>query len=155
MRFLFAIAWCYVAMGARADAQAPVIAPAPASVSLPPALDRVLRDYERAWRAADVEALVALFTDDGFVLQPGREPARGHAALRSVYTGQGGGALRLRALAYAAADSVGYIIGAYGYGDDPKDVGKFTLTLRRRADGVWRIASDMDNGNVASPPGPC
>jgi CubicO group peptidase (beta-lactamase class C family) len=128
-----------------------------ASVTLPAELDRVLRDYERAWGARDIAALVALFTDDGFVLQPGRPPVRGHAELAERYAGQGGGALRLRALAYATADRVGYIIGAYGYGDDPVDQGKFTLTLRRTAAGRWLIASDMDNGNVpagrpATPP---
>ena len=121
------------------------------SIALPSALDRVLRDYERAWRAGDVPALVALFTSDGFVMQPGRPPARGHAALAAVYQGQGGSALRLRPLAYATADSVGYIIGAYGYGDDPADQGKFTLTLRRDRTGRWLIASDMDNGSRPTP----
>ncbi len=122
------------------------------SIALPAALDRVLRDYERAWRAGDVPALVALFTADGFVLQPGRPPARGHAELSKRYQGEGGGPLRLRALAYAAADTVGYIVGAYGYGDDPDDMGKFTLTLRRGRDGRWLIASDMDNGSRPSAP---
>jgi ketosteroid isomerase-like protein len=117
------------------------------SIALPAALDRVLRDYERAWRAGDVPALVALFTADGFVLQPGRPPARGHAELMKRYQGEGGGPLRLRALAYAAADTVGY-----GYGDDPDDMGKFTLTLRRGRDGRWLIASDMDNGSRPSAP---
>jgi len=126
------------------------------SIALPRELDRVLRDYERAWRAGDVPALVALFTSDGFVMQPGRPPARGHAALAAVYRGQGGGPLRLRPLAYAAADSVGYIIGAYGYGEDPADQGKFTLTLRRDRAGRWLIASDMDNGSrpTTRPPSP-
>ena len=119
------------------------------SVQLPEDLDRVLRDYERAWRANDPAALAALFTSDGFVLQPGRLPARGRAALEEVYRGQGGGPLRLRALAYAAADTVAYIIGAYRYGDAPADQGKFTLTLRLGPDHRWLIASDMDNG---SPP---
>lgn len=120
------------------------------SVALPPALDRVLRDYERAWRARDVPALMALFTEDGFVLQPGRAPVRGRAALARAYEGQGGGALRLRALAFAQADTVGYVIGAYGYGNAPGDEGKFTLTLRRARDGRWLIASDMDNGSKPS-----
>ncbi len=120
------------------------------SVTLPAALDRVLRDYERAWRGNDVPALVALFTDDGFVLQPGRPPARGRVALGTVYRGQAGGPLKLRALAYAAADTVGYIIGAYGYGESPGDQGKFTLTLRRAVGGRWLIASDMDNGSQPS-----
>jgi ketosteroid isomerase-like protein len=152
MRLPLALVLCWLVTVTRADAQSPSSVPASATVTLPPALDRVLRDYEQAWRTRDVEALVLLFTDDGFVLQPGRAPARGHAALRSVYRGQGGGRLRLRALAYAASDSVGYIIGAYGYGENPTDMGKFTLTLRRRPGSVWRIASDMDNGNVAASP---
>jgi ketosteroid isomerase-like protein len=148
-----------IALSARAAAQQaelPTAAPALASVTLPAELDRVLRDYEQAWRSSDVAALVALFTDDGFVLQPGRPPVRGHAALAARYAGQGGGPLRLRALAYATADSVGYIIGAYGYGDDPADQGKFTLTLRRTAVGRWLIVSDMDNGNIPArrPPPP-
>lgn len=126
------------------------------SVTLPAELDRVLRDYERAWRANDVPALVALFTEDGFVLQPNRPPARGREALAQVYRGQGGGPLRLRALAFATSGDVGYIIGAYGYGDDPADQGKFTLTLRRAPDARWLIASDMDNGNrpPRRPPAP-
>lgn len=123
------------------------------SVTLPASLDRVLRDYEKAWRAGDVDALVALFTEDGFVMQPGRPPARGRAAMAAVYRGQGGGDLKLRALAFAEGDVVSYIIGAYGYGDAPGDMGKFTLTLRREPGGRWMIASDMDNGNRSPRPG--
>lgn len=126
----------------------PEVAPLP-SVTLPPALDRVLRDYEAAWRAGNATALAALFTDDGFVLQSGKPPVRGRAAIAAAYTGQGGGPLRLRALAHATADSVGYIIGAYGYGSDATDMGKFTLTLRRMSGGRWLIASDMDNSSRA------
>ena len=47
------------------------------SVELPPELDRVLRDYERAWRAGDAVALASLFAQDGFVLQSNRPPIRG------------------------------------------------------------------------------
>lgn len=117
------------------------------SVELPPTLDRVLRDYERAWSGGDAAALAALFTEDGFVLQSNRTPIRGRAAIEALYRGQAGGDLRLRALAFATADSVGYIIGAYGYGEVPADRGKFTLTLRRGPDQRWLIASDMDNGS--------
>ena len=115
------------------------------SVTLPPALERVLRDYERAWRTRDNSALAALFAEDGFVLQGGRAPVRGRMGIRAAYAGQGGPPLRLRALAAATADTVGYIIGAYGYGDTPGDQGKFTLTLRRAPDGAWQIFSDIDN----------
>lgn len=115
------------------------------SVTLPPELDRVLRDYERGWRTGDAAVLAALFAEDAFVLQGGRQPVRGRAAIQSAYTGSAGGDLRLRALAYATADTLGFIIGAYSYGDEPGDVGKFTLTLRRSPAGRWLIFSDMDN----------
>lgn len=118
------------------------------SVPLPAELDRVLRDYERAWKAGDAAALALLFTEDGFVMQSNRAPVRGRAAIQQAYSGPAGGELRLRALAFATADTVGYIIGAYGYGDGSPDMGKFTLALRRAADRRWLIASDMDNGNA-------
>src|SRR3546814_13587278 len=46
-------------------------------VTLPPALDRVLRDSARAWRAGDAAALASLFTEDGFILHSNRPPIRG------------------------------------------------------------------------------
>lgn len=124
------------------DAAPPV---APPSATLAPELDRVLREYESAWRRGDAVALAGLFAEDGFVLQNGRPPVRGRAAIQTAYGPQAGGPLRLRAYAAAVADTVGYIVGAYGYGDTPGDQGKFTLTLRRARGGRWLIFSDMDN----------
>jgi len=115
-------------------------------VALPADLARVLTDYEVAWGNRDAAALAALFAEEGFVLSGGRPPTRGRAAIEEHYTGKGG-PLSLRALAYAAEGRVGYIIGAYtGYEGQP-DVGKFTLTLQKNADGRWLIMSDMDSGN--------
>ena len=131
-----------------ADAQSPATAaPQLPSVSLPVDLDRVLRDYEVAWRSGDASRVAALFSVDGFVLQNGRAPVRGRDAIGKAYAGQAGGELKLRALAYAVADTVGYILGAYSYGNAPGDIGKFTVTLRRPRGGAWEIFSDMDNGN--------
>lgn len=120
-----------------------------ADVALPTQLDRVLREYERAWRAGDASALASLFAEDGFVLQSNRPPIRGRAAIQAAYESQGGGPLRLRALAFSAGDTIGYIIGAYGFGNTPGDTGKFTLTLRRTPGKPWLIFSDMDNPNAA------
>lgn len=134
----------------------PVIAQQPAAplsislpdVPLPAALDRVLRDYEQAWRTGDAKALAGLFAEDGFILQSNQPPVRGRAAIEAAYAGQGSSPLRLRALAYAAEESTGYIIGAYTYGNNAGDTGKFTLTLKRVAGGPWMIFSDMDNTNT-------
>jgi ketosteroid isomerase-like protein len=131
---------------ARAVAQ--TTPPALPSIALPAELDRVLRDYESAWRAGDHTRLSLLFTEDGFILPSGHPPIRGRSGIAAHYQGQGG-PLQLRALAYQVADSIGYIIGAYGYGATAPvpDMGKFTLTLRRDPLGRWMIVSDMDNGN--------
>jgi ketosteroid isomerase-like protein len=115
------------------------------SVTLPPEVDRVLRDYERAWRARDADALAALFADDGYVLANGAPPRRGRAAIAEGYRGAGG-PLFLRALGYSTADTVGFVIGAFRSDEGGADGGKFVLALRRgSATQPWRIAADIDN----------
>lgn len=118
----------------------------PPSIALPPELDRVLRDYETAWRKSDAEALAQLFTPDGFVPHRRDSWVVGQPAITREYRGRGG-ALHLRALAFSHADSVGYIIGAYRSAPDADDVGKFILALRRDSGGRWRIAADLDSAN--------
>jgi ketosteroid isomerase-like protein len=150
---LFTAFICAIGIVTPARAQNPApssseVAPL-ASITLPPELDRVLRDYERAWRSGDATAVAALFAEDGYVLQSGRNPIRGRAAIANAYKGQAGGPLRLRAFAYATSDTTGYILGAYGYGEGSNipDQGKYTVTLRRSRGGPWQLFSDMDNGN--------
>ena len=131
-------------------AQSPVpIAPLP-SVEMPPSLDRVLRDYEKAWQAGDAAALSRLFAEDGFVLSSDSPPVRGRDAIRQLYSSNKGNPLSLRALAFAIDGSIGYIIGGYGVRAGQPDLGKFTLTLKKGADGQWLIMSDMDNLNQES-----
>ncbi|WP_303637470.1 YybH family protein [Stenotrophomonas tuberculopleuritidis] len=130
------------------DAEGAKPAPPLPAASLPAPLERVLRDYEQAWRKGDATALAALFAADGFILQSNRPPLRGRSAIEAAYAGQGGSPLRLRALAYSAEGHTGYIIGAYSYGDNVGDTGKFTLTLKRADGGPWLIFSDMDNSNA-------
>lgn len=144
MRFACLALCSIAALPVVAGAQAPP-APLP-SIALPPALDRVLRDYERGWRAGDEKALAALFTDDGFV-PTGGGWVRGRDGIRRTYENQQGD-LQLRALAYAVGDTVGYIVGAYGYGPaSSEDKGKFVLALRKGANGQWLIAADIDQSN--------
>jgi len=144
---LFALA-VFLASAASPDVRAQEIEPLP-SVELPAALERVLRDYERHWTAGEADSLAMLFTNDGFVMSPGRPPVRGRGAIAERYTGAGG-RLILRALAYDTSGSTGYIIGAYAYPPGDRDMGKFILALRRDASGRWLIAADMDNENNRS-----
>jgi ketosteroid isomerase-like protein len=117
----------------------------PPTVKLPAELDRVLRDYEARFAARDAQGLARLFVEDGWVLSSGRPPLHGRANIAAHYASSGG-ALTLRALAWSAEGTTGYIIGAYAWNAGSGDDGKFTLTLRK-VDGTWLIVSDMDNGN--------
>jgi ketosteroid isomerase-like protein len=136
----------WVAPGVRAQTEGGGV-PEP-TVDLPPALARVLADYESAWGSRDAKALAGLFAEDGFVLASGQPPVRGRAAVERYYTGHGG-PLSLRALAFATEGAVGFIVGGYAREKGQADDGKFTLTLHKAPDGRWLIFSDMDNGNAA------
>jgi len=115
--------------------------------ALPDELARVLTDYEDAWKQKDAAGLAQLFTDDGFVMSPGHPPVRGRAAIREHYSGHGG-PLALRVLDFAVEGSTGFVLGGYARAEGEPDIGKFTLTLKKGADGRWLIHSDMDNANT-------
>lgn len=134
------------AQTATATAAAPTPAPLP-SVALPPELERVLRDYERAWAAKDTAALAGLFTPDGMALPNGFPPAPGAANIQAAYARGAGSPLFLRAIAFSTAQDLGYIIGGFAFESGKPDAGKFVLVLRKNADGKWRIIADMDNPN--------
>jgi steroid delta-isomerase-like uncharacterized protein len=143
------LAILFTALSAATAAPAPAAQPAASpGVDLPAELDRVLRDYEAAWRARNADRLASLFDDDGFVLSTGKPPVRGRSAIRANYDGSGG-PLNLNALAYHADETAGYVIGLYGTLEMP-DAGKFVLALRRQAPTeAWQIAADMDSPNGA------
>jgi uncharacterized protein (TIGR02246 family) len=149
MRTQLSVALLSIALlPAAVRAQTPAEPPPLPSITLPAELNRVLRDYERLWRAGDEAGLAAIFTEDGFV--PGRTGWwRGRDAIRGAYQ-TASGELNLRALAYATSDTVGYIIGAFRYGTDASaaDNGKFVLALRRATrTSPWLIAADLDSAN--------
>jgi ketosteroid isomerase-like protein len=115
----------------------------PSPVQLPPAVARVLTDYEVAWRARDAAALARLFADGRVVVPNACPPVHSRAEVEKCYSGSGGN-LSLRALSYAVDGSLGFIVGEFapGVGDPPG--GKFVLTLWKAPDGRWMIIADMD-----------
>ena len=144
----FVVALTVAIAGAQPRAQTPQAPPdtqTPPVISLPPAFDRVLGDYEAAWRDGDGPRLAALFTDDGFAVQNGSPIRRGRAAIAGGLT-KPGGTLQLTAYAYASSGNIGYIVGGYRYPTTVGAGGRFVLALRSGPDGRWLIAADLDNG---------
>ena len=143
----FVVALTVAITGAQVGAQTPQPAPdpqAPPAISLPPAFDRVLRDYEAAWRDGDGPRMAALFTEDGFAVQSGSPIRRGRSAIAGGVT-KPGGTLQLTAYAYSSSGDVAYIVGVYRYPTTVGAGGRFVLALRSGSDGRWLIAADLDN----------
>ncbi len=115
-------------------------------IDLPDELQEMLTKYETHWKNNDAKALASLFTEDGFILRPGYDLVKGRENIQTSYENAGGGDLVLRAYDYSIQGNLAYIIGGYTYGTRVKDMGKYTLTLKK-IDGKWLIHSDMDNGN--------
>ena len=126
---------------------APVLAEPLPTVTLPADVDRVLKDYEKAWIAKDTAALAKLFTPDGMALPSGQMPAQGEESIRKAYAQSVGSPLNLRAVGYGASGELAYVIGGWGGALDKPEFGKFVLVLRR-VNGRWLIVSDMDNSNM-------
>ena len=124
------------------------------TVPLPPDVDRVLQDCARAWQANDAAALTQLFAADGMALPSGQPAARGVDSIRKAYSQGAGAPLSLRPIAFGTSGELAYVIGGFGPAPDKPDFGKFTLVLRRDAQGRWLIVSDMDNGNAPMRPQP-
>ncbi len=129
------------------------IAQTPPSVALPADVERVLRDYEKAWGANDPAALARLFTADGMALPSGQLPALGADSIRKAYSTGAGSPLFLRAIAHGGSGDLAYVIGGFGGAPDKPDYGKFVLVLRK-VDGRWLIVADMDNSNAPRRPAP-
>jgi ketosteroid isomerase-like protein len=119
--------------------------PAQQGAPLPADLQRVLADYESAWRTRDATALSALFVDGEVSVSNSNAcaPSRARDEIARCYEGQGG-ALSLRAVAYGVDGRLGYIIGEYAEGSGEAALGKFVLTLEKGVDGRWLIVADMD-----------
>lgn len=137
---------------------APVFAQTPATVALPADVDRVLKDYEKAWSAKDTAALAKLFTADGMALPSGQLPAQGEDSIRKAYSPNVGTTLNLRPFAYSTSGELAYVVGGWGSAADKPEYGKFMLVLRR-VNGRWLIVADMDNSNMprrapSAPPPP-
>ena len=109
-------------------------------VTLPADLDRVLREFERAWPARDNKiALSELFTDDG-IFRYADDWVRGRPAIRMMLVGEAT-PLRMRAQEFEADDLLGHVAGAYGEYRDATwvDLGRYVLALRRTKGAPWRI----------------
>ncbi len=116
--------------------------PQPA-VELPADLTRLLRDREKGWN--DKAALTALYTEDSLVLES-REPIwiRGRDEVATHLSTLYARPYSVTPVAYGTEGSTGHVAGYFtrGEGDAARHFGNFLWSLKKGADGVWRIAAE-------------
>lgn len=124
----------------------------------PPAADpSVITSRSAAWEAAlnagDVDALVAVYSDDARLMPPDGPMTTGKDAVRAAFGGMidAGVGGTLTSVEAMVAGDMGHNIGTYQLtsGGEVVDTGKFVEIWMRGADGEWRIASDIWNSDGA------
>ena len=109
--------------------------------------------------AFDVEALLALWTDDGVLLAPGHAPITGKDNLRAFYEKQWGAVGNAEILAYDTQWQEVRILGDYAYQwgqiqsrtrtgqgkEEQSSVVNAMRILKRSEDGSWKVARAIFN----------
>lgn len=131
------------------------------SQSTPSADPSAITSRSDAWEAAlnakDIDAIVALYTEDARILPPNGKMSRGSDAVRAAFgsmidAGLGG---ELTSVETMVAGDIGYNVGTYSLtaGDETVDEGKFIEIWHRRGDGQWEMANDIWNSDLDMPAG--
>ncbi len=109
--------------------------------------------WEDALNAGELDALVALYTDDARVMPPNAAAAQGHEAVRESFgamidAGLGG---ELTSVMAATAGDIGHHVGTYEITTSGAvvDRGKFVEIWRREGD-AWKISADIWNSDMAA-----
>jgi len=112
--------------------------------------------YEKAVANQDTDAIVALYTSDGYFLPPNSPIAKGSDAIRAVlqaYFDAGVVSLDLETTVLdeqgdAVVEVGQYKLGLQPPGTDPfNDLGKYLQVFKRQADGSLLIAYDCFNSD--------
>jgi ketosteroid isomerase-like protein len=120
------------------------------------------RAFEAAARTGDMEAAMAMHTDDAMVFPPGQPMVSGQALLRALWTemtSAPGFAItwQVSGTSAAASGDVGYSWGTAQLtmngpdGTPMSSQEKYVTIWRKQADGTWKVAVDMFNSNTPPP----
>jgi uncharacterized protein (TIGR02246 family) len=125
------------------------------------AIEQLRADYVEAYNAADVDALVDLFTADAVNMAPNEPSTGGAAGLRNMFETQ------FEQVTAEVSVNIGetQIAGDWAYsrgsykltvtpkeeGEPVEDNGKWLNILQRQADGAWKIHRNIWNSNNPLP----
>ena len=115
------------------------------------AIEAATRQLIDAFGRRDAAGCASLYTEQGAMLPPSADIARGRQAIQEVWQGifdAGLTAFRVESLEVESAGDLAYEMGRYTLyaGDNAADEGKYILIWKREA-GQWRIHRDIVNSS--------
>jgi uncharacterized protein (TIGR02246 family) len=133
------------------------VACAPQTAQESPELAAKAEAWEAALNAGDVEAIVALYADDGRLLPPNGEMAQGGAAVRTIFGEMVAAGVKgeLETIEAMVAGDMGYRVGTYQLTAPDGavvDQGKYIETWTM-VDGEWKISNDIWNSDMPADAG--
>jgi ketosteroid isomerase-like protein len=136
---------------------ASAVACAPQTAQESPELAAKAEAWEAALNAGDVEAIVALYTDNARLLPPNKEMMQGAAAVRAEFGEMIAAGLtgELETTEAMAAGDMGYRVGTYKLmapDGSVVDRGKYIETWTM-AGGEWRLSNDIWNSDLPADAG--
>ncbi len=128
---------------------------APNAESDTQAIEAAMRRYVSATNRGDIDALVALYTEDAVLLPPERGPIEGRNAIAEFWRQGTDEDLAIATIRVDVHGDMGYLVGRYvlpATSTEPADSGKYLVCLRRQPDGGWKVVADIWNSSVSPEP---
>jgi len=128
------------------------VACAPPIAQESPELAAQSDDWEEALNTGNIDALVAMYSEDTILMPPNEEAAQGHEAVRAAFGAMidAGLTVKLETISAVVAGNVGHRVGTYTLmapGGATADQGKF-IDVWEEIDGEWVTTSDIWNSDV-------
>lgn len=133
-----------------------VVACAPAGSKPSPEIAAASEQWEQALNSGDINAVVAMYSEDARLFPPNAGIQTGHAGVKASFGEmiEAGLTGELESIEARVAGDIGYRVGTYVlHAPDGTvvDSGKYIETWTNEG-GTWKIANDIWNSDLAPPP---